>query len=265
MDDYILGRLRADATHLIALAENEAKLPHRGMQGRFRELLIDTMLQPWLPPYVACGTGMIIEAANQKRKHNQDEVIVYDRTLAPPVLAASGHASDGVFTFNSALLRIEVKSTLTRADIVQFVEASLEVSKLKHSIGPDYKGELMWGAMNILFAFKSDAKGDSDYQFRRILDVMKKEGCPPLSGIISAICIPPIGFWKLSKVNEVVCWQKLVHESSADAIVWFVACASNLAFQLHAQREGRDSRMGIAGGIGMSLSGDVYETIPGPC
>jgi hypothetical protein len=62
------------------------------------------MLMPWLPPYVLCGTGMVIAAENKVRQFTQDDVIVYDRSLVPPVLAAADHASEGVFLYNSVLI-----------------------------------------------------------------------------------------------------------------------------------------------------------------
>src|SRR5437667_7939031 len=107
MDSYILNRLRADAAHLLALASNESALQHQGVKGRFRELLIDNLLTPWLPPYSACGTGMIIAAENKVRQSTQDDIVIYDRSLAPPVLVSSNHAPEGVFLYNSVHARIE--------------------------------------------------------------------------------------------------------------------------------------------------------------
>ncbi len=96
MDNYILDRLRADSSHLIILSKNESKITHNGLKGRFRELLVDHLLAPWLPPYVRCGTGMIIARENKSRQHTQDDIILYDLSLAPPILASS---IEGVFTF----------------------------------------------------------------------------------------------------------------------------------------------------------------------
>jgi hypothetical protein len=130
MDDYILNRLRSDAAHIINLAEHESKLQHSGLKGRFRELLIDNILTPWLPPYISCGTGMIIAAENKLRQSTQDDIIIYDQSLVPPILA-SVRAPEGVFLFNSVLARIEVKSTLTRGYAKAFVSSSLEIAALK--------------------------------------------------------------------------------------------------------------------------------------
>ena len=120
MNEYLLSRLRADAAHILAQARNEEQLQHQGLKGRFRELLIDNLLAPWLPPYILCGTGMIIAAENQVRQNTQDDIIIYDRSLVPPILASPNHAPEGVFLYNSVMARIEVESTLTRADLSRF-------------------------------------------------------------------------------------------------------------------------------------------------
>ncbi len=130
MDNYILDRLRADAAYLLIAAKNEEKLQHRGIRGRFRELLLDNLLRPWLPPDISCGTGMIIAAENKVRQATQDDIIVYDNALTPPVLVSRHHAPEGVFLYNSVIARVEVKSIVTRADIVSFVRASKEVHYL---------------------------------------------------------------------------------------------------------------------------------------
>jgi hypothetical protein len=116
MDNYILERLRADAAHLLHLAANESQLQHRGLRGRFRELLIDNLLSPWLPPYIASGTGMIIASENAIRQSTQDDVILYDRSIVPPVLVSPNHAPDGVFLYNSVIATRGVKGATLPTD-----------------------------------------------------------------------------------------------------------------------------------------------------
>jgi hypothetical protein len=262
MDNYILNRLRVDAAHLLALADNESALQHQGLKGRFRELLIDNLLSPWLPPYIACGTGMIIAAENRFRESTQDDIIVYDRTLVPPVLVSANHAPEGVFLYNSVLARIEVKSTLTRADVVAFVKASIDIAALKHSVQLGFTRNLE-GAFSLLFAYDSDAvgKGDVNFQLTRVIEVMREEGCDPASGVVSMVCIPPYGFWKLGLSEGQRCWQRLTSDKAVDTVVWFVACVSNSCYFAHARRQGRDPAAGLEGGIGMYLP-HPFEVVP---
>ncbi len=260
MDDYILSRLRSDAAHTIDLAEHESRLQHSGLKGRFRELLIDNILTPWLPPYVSCGTGMIIAAENKLRQSTQDDIIVYDQSLVPPILA-SVRAPEGVFLFNSVLARIEVKSTLTRRYVEAFVNSSLEIAALKFSVHPNCTPNLE-APFNLLFAFTSDSDGkdDPDFEVKRLHAVMGECKVDPKSGIVSMLCVPGKGFWKLGvgKNGDRV-WLRLDSSLAYDHLVWFVGCVSNSCFLGHALRQGRDPTLGLEGGIGNYLPSPYIE------
>jgi hypothetical protein len=256
MNNYILDRLRVDSLHLIHLSTNEEKIQHNGLRGRLRELLIDNILTPWLPPYVLSGTGTIIEAENLKRESTQDDIILFDKTLAPPILA-SGRAKEGIFLFNSVLARIEVKSTVNRGFMKDFCSTSLEISKLKFSTSVNFSANY-YGCFNFFFAFKSDAdleNKDENFELKRLVGVMKELGIDPLSGIVSMICIIGKGFWKIGvKSDEKTrTWQRLNSNEAADQITWFVACVSNSCFDSHMQRQGRDPSKSLEAGIGMYL------------
>jgi len=254
MDDYILDRIRCDADHVINLAEQQKAIQHSGLKGRFRELLIDNVLAPWLPPYVVCGTGMIIAENNIKRQSTQDDIILYDKSICPPVLA-SNNAPEGVFLYNSVIARIEVKSTLTRDDIRKFIKSSLEISKLEFSVRPECPPGLQ-GAFNLLFAFNTDAQGEAnpDYHLKRLIEEMVASKQDPVGGIVSMLCIPGKGFWKIGINNNKRIWQRLGSDDPRDHLAWFVGCISNSCFEQHALRQGRMPSTGIEAGIGMYLA-----------
>jgi len=235
---------------------NEEKIQHTGLRGRLRELLIDNILTPWLPPYVLSGTGTIIEAENLKRESTQDDIILFDKTLAPPILGSS-NTKEGIFLFNSVLARVEVKSTVTRGFMKDFCSTSLELSKLKFAVGNDFSANY-FGAFNLFFAFKSDAdleNKNDNFELKRLVEVMKELGIDPLSGIVSMICIIGKGFWKIGlKPNEKTkTWQRLNSNEAVDQITWFVGCVSNSCFNAHIQRQGRDASNSLESGIGMYL------------
>ena len=196
-DSYILERLRADAAHTIAVAECEAALQHPGLRGRLREVLTANLLAPWLPPFCKCATGMIVESRNKPRKSTQNDILVLDSSLAPPVFAKIG-GPEGVFLFNSVLLRIEVQSKFNRKGISDFIDASSEVARMQFHEQPECKTKFT-KPCNILVAFKSDSSSDEwDYEFHRLCAVIKKKQCPPaLSGFVSAVCVVDKGFWFL--------------------------------------------------------------------
>jgi hypothetical protein len=182
MNDYILNRLRCDASHVLELAAREGNLQHPGMKGRFRELLVDNFLAPWLPPYVACGTGMIIADNNKERKATQDDIILYDRSLSPPVMASTS-APEGVFLYNTVLARVEVKSEVKKAHITSFVDSSLEISDL---IFPTRSGckEGLFGAFNLLFAFSTNSTSneDPDHELKRLISAFEEKNIDSTGG-----------------------------------------------------------------------------------
>lgn len=256
MNNYILDKLRADSLHLIHLSANEEKVQHTGLRGRLRELLIDNILTPWLPPYVLSGTGTIIEAENLKRESTQDDIILFDKTLAPPILG-SNNTKEGIFLYNSVLARVEVKSTVTRGFMKDFCATSLELSKLKFTVGDNF-AQNYFGAFNLFFAFKSDAdleNKNQNFELKRLIEVMKETGIDPLSGIVSMVCIIGKGFWKIGLMpdKKTRTWQKLNSDNPADQITWFVGCVSNSCFNAHMQRQGRDASKSLESGIGMYL------------
>jgi hypothetical protein len=253
MNDYLINRILAAAAHTLRRAELESRIQHLGLRGRFRELLVAELLEPWLPPYVACGSGMIIDTNDQKRQFTQDDIILFDRSLTPPILATESLSSEGVFLYNSVLARIEVKSKVTRADLTAFVRSSLEIASLRHGVQPGFAGPAMFGAFNMLVAFDADASGAGkpDYQLTRLIEVMQDNKCDPLSGVVSMLCVAPYGFWKIGTSTGTIAWERLDPSEPERNLAWFLGCVSNSCYLEHAKRQGRDPTQSLEGGVGM--------------
>jgi hypothetical protein len=96
-ETYLVERVKAASADALALSEIKRAITHPGIKGRFRELLIDNLITPWLPPDVQSGTGMIIDAAGQARQFTQDDIILFDKSIVPPILSSPSGASEGVF------------------------------------------------------------------------------------------------------------------------------------------------------------------------
>ena len=260
IDDYILERLRADAAHTIAVANCEEAIQHAGFRGRLREILVANLLAPWLPPFCKCVTGMIIEAENKPRKSTQDDILVIDPSIAPPILA-NPDGPDGVFLLNSVLLRIEVKSQLTREGLREFVNASSEIIKMKFSKQSGCKTKFTH-PYSILVAFKSDSSSDEwDYEYNRFREVLKEADYPhALLGFVSAICVVDKGFWFLGGDKQNRSWCRFVSfkvdddvDRKEDRLAYLVAKASDIAYQAHAERQGRDPSQALEAGIGQFI------------
>jgi len=255
MDEYIINRLRADAKHVLELSEQQVVLQHQGIKGRFRELLINNLLAPWLPPYCGCGTGMIIQGkGNKHRNSTQDDIIVYDKFITPPVLV-SPQAPEGIYLYNSVLLRTEVKSKVNATSIKEFVASSKEMSQFKFQVQEGCRKEFV-GAINTFVGFATDLTNDDpDSELRRFIKAMEDADVHPLSGTISVICIPGRGLWKLIMGNgNRKVWGKLTSSNSCDHLVGYVGVTSSTCFQLHTQRIGNNPVESLESGIGEFLS-----------
>jgi len=260
MENYILDRLRADSINLLNHSDNQESIKHPGLRGRFRELLINDILIPWLPPYVSCGTGTIIDSRNMKRKFTQDDIILFDKSLTPPVLY-SRNSEEGIFLHNSVLARIEVKSTVTKQYLKNFCISSLELSKFKFATWPKCSVNFIT-PFNLIFSYKSDSNNeDENFELKRFINVMKEVGIEPLSGIVPMICIAGRGLWKLGERDGTRIWQRLNSNKPEDHISWFVGCVSNACFEQHLLRQGRETSKSLECGIGTYISGNNYLDI----
>jgi hypothetical protein len=269
MNSYIRERLRADAAHLVARAEAEQTIVHKGMRGRFRELLVDALLTPWLPPYAGCGTGMIVDVFDRIRESTQEDIVVFDRSLVPPVLAHQT-SPEGVFPVDGVLMRIEVKSTLTRAELRSSILAAAEIYDLRFSGTPSVSSFL---PISTVFAFASDLKGEPSSELQRLLSVAEECGvyfkaqCHALPGPIASLCVVGRGAWTYGKLpsSPDSAWHQATVRREHDEILHFIGATSNTCFAVHATREGRTgyTDRGAGGGIGnFILSAETYELAP---
>lgn len=270
MNDYIRTRIRADAAHTIQLGKDQSAIQHPGLRGRFRELLVDNLIAPWLPPYAQCGTGTIIDSENRSRQSTQEDIIIFDRSLMPSVLL-SPNAPEGVFPVNAVLVRIEVKSVLTRSELRSALEAAAEIQQMKFAA----RTGRTWGLpIGLLFAYDSDLTENSDsnaewdrmMELNRELDLLFSPNCPNLPGPLSSLCVVGRGCWMYGGTDEVGPAQwiraKRSDNQSLEEVLLFVGALSNSCFSLHAERQGRDPNLAVEGGIGnFILSYDTYEPV----
>ncbi len=241
MDNYIFDRMVIDAHRVVLLAEQQSKLEHPGLKGRFRELLVDGMLEPWLPITVQCATGTVISFRNSFRDKTQEDVLLIDQSISPSVLIKP-HVREGVYMRNSVLVRIEVKSSLDLSGFREFQKSCDEY----HHLGLDLDNErfekkkINMSEINMLFAFKSSSQKDTIFSwFRSITE-----------GSISALCVLDRGFWRLNKNQG---WDQYLCQTpnvEAERLAAFVGLVSNTAFEQHISAQGRDRLSSLESGIG---------------
>lgn len=244
--NYILERLRSDSGHVAELARIDGEIGHPGVKGRFRELLLNNLLMPWLPSGVACGTGLIIDHRQEIADAGQEDIIVFDPFLAPSVFA-SPNSDHGVYFFDSVLCRIEVKSKLRKDDLAKFVASSSQLARLQLA-GREDAARQVFGALNMLVAFSSEIADGSE--LRCLREAMTGKELDPVSGIVSSLCVADRGFWLLGRHESGLRWKTLRLESPHDPLAYFAGVTSNTCFDQRAARQGLKP---VGGGIGMYL------------
>lgn len=253
MNNYIRERMMIDAHRVIELAKQQMPLEHPGLRGRFRELLVDGMLEPWLPPTVACATGTVISFANQYRKKTQEDILLIDRSISPSVLLKP-RVQEGVFLRNSVLARIEVKSCLEKSDVADFKTSCEEFRQLKLDLtNEQIKADMIrMEEINFLFSFDSSALKETTLNWF----------CDIKDGSISAVCVANKGFWKWTGTawSEFICSRPIVdgnecpvenaEKDASERVAAFASFVSNTAFNQHIRAQGRDPLASLEGGVG---------------
>ncbi len=253
MNNYIRERMMIDAHRVIELAKHQKPLEHPVLRGRFRELLVDGMLEPWFPPTVDCATGTVISFANQYRKKTQEDILLIDRSISPSVLLKP-HVQEGVFLRNSVLARIEVKSCLEKSDVADFKTSCEEFRQLKLDLtNEQIKADMIrMEEINFLFSFESSASKETTLNWF----------CHINDGSISAVCVADKGFWRWTgngwseyvcappTLNKDYCHIKQAEKDASERVAAFASFVSSTAFNQHIRAQGRNPLASLEGGIG---------------
>src|ERR1017187_4156078 len=80
--NLILARIRGAVT----MAEAYAGIEHSLLKGELRETVIRELFRPLFPADIGVGTGVIVSAEENEQSPQQD-VVIYDRSILPPLLA----------------------------------------------------------------------------------------------------------------------------------------------------------------------------------
>ena len=241
MDNYVFDRILIDAHRVVALAEQQSNIEHPGIKGRFRELLVDGILEPWLPTTVQCATGTVVSQKNHFRSKTQEDILLIDQSISPLVLIKP-HVQEGVYMRNSVLARIEVKSSLDLGGFEEFIKSCDEYHLLRLDLDNEQfeANAIKMQEINILFAFKSLVKKDTVFSwFSQITDAS-----------ISVVCVLEHGLWKINKDHKWVEYLCQTDTVEAERLAAFVGLVSNTAFSQHISAQGRKRSSSLESGVG---------------
>lgn len=112
--------LKARILELLNLFSATGALNHQGQKGGFREQFVKSLLGSLLPHHYGIGSGVVVDYKGGQSP--QVDLVIYDRRKMPPILETDGH---GVYPIDSVLRIIEVKSTIDKPSIDQFLKQAL--------------------------------------------------------------------------------------------------------------------------------------------
>ena len=219
----VIELLRARLGNLKACSATLSVVAHNGLRGRFREILAQDLLAPYLPPQIELLSGVIVGANNeQRRERNEDDIVLFDHSWAPLLLKTRGR--DSLVPVTGVRAHIEVKSNLTLAGLKDAMAAAVEINQL--AIGDSPAG--------LVFAYDSNI-GENHHIPNLLLEELTRIDYQPSSGQtlcpIQGVCILGRGSWFLtdSKGKDKSGWFEVKAEEDRELLA-FVCIVSNYAF-----------------------------------
>ena len=160
----------------LEMAQAVRKISHPGILGEIREILVRELFRPLLPPNIGVGTGKLVDYKDTLSR--QTDIILFDRSLAPPMML-NEHL--GIFPIDSCLCVIEVKSTLTLAQLTQSHGHALTIGGLSYS----RKNVKSYSARCLLFAFSHRPK--RKFACAQYNDFCATSGDIPVDGLCTRV------------------------------------------------------------------------------
>jgi hypothetical protein len=192
---------------------------HDALRGRFREILVEDLIAPYLPPSIELLTGTIIGANGEKRAvRNEDDIVIFDHSWAPLLLKTRGR--DAIIPVTGVRAQIEVKSRLTLDDVTNALKAAIELNRISLYTAP----------IGMLFAYDTDISKKT-YIPELLLREIRALKYNPSSGQttcpIQGVCIVGRGSWLLvSKKGYPDGWYEVDAENDNELLA-FLSIVSN--------------------------------------
>ena len=230
---------RQRAINIVSAAVKESDsaslLDHSALRGRVREIVVDRLMQPFLPSAFEVGTGKIADSKGFRSR--ETDLVIYSKAVLPPVLYSG---RDGVFPAEASFYAIEVKSTVTSQEVDDAIEKARELGKLTYTSGEyDDAGRStphpFLPIIPALFGFSSDLAEGGKSDLDRYLERDSGGGSSPS---ITVICIVGRGYWWFKAAERR--WAFHPPTPEGDEVVDFVSGVINtLPNSLAARRRPR--------------------------
>jgi hypothetical protein len=173
----------------------QTQIKHMGERGREREAVLESFLTKYLPTRYGISTGEIVDSTG-KTSH-QCDLIIYDHFNCPLLLAGNNIR---IFPAESVLAVIEVKSTLSKAELVDATQKIKHLKELQRENHP---------VPGIIFAYKPIWKKDPIEKIASELQKIYKDF--DSYQFVDLICILNSGVIELDTLYD---WPEAVYETN---------------------------------------------------
>ncbi|OGE26237.1 hypothetical protein A3H85_00500 [Candidatus Daviesbacteria bacterium RIFCSPLOWO2_02_FULL_40_8] len=225
--DAIIKIIRPRLKEIILQAKLFASLKHKGTIGRLREIAINNLIEPYLPPSVTIVTGTIVSPDKPREYQMQDDVVLFSKEKAPPFVSM---LEQYVIPLSGVIAHIEVKSTLTYTDVKKAVLNAIELRDLAEGIAP----------IGIIFAYTSNLKNYTEVD--RLLKTLKEVNFTGVKGQASCpiqmICVADRGTWILLNLPEygIKSGWYFVQAIKEQHLLAFISIISNHTYMSHGSK-----------------------------
>jgi hypothetical protein len=179
--------LRSRVKGAVASARAATGITHQGLKGEVLEILISDLFVPLLPTDVGIGTGQIVEC-KRGILSNQTDIILYDKSILPPLLF---DRRQGIFPIEAVLYAIEVKTTLTKAELEKSHVHAKTLNNCRYIIAEDKQGSAcIERVRSVVFALNTDLRAQDRSEIHRYRDIYGDD-----HPYIRAICVVDRGYW----------------------------------------------------------------------
>lgn len=198
----------------IGAAKEVATLTHTGVKGTIREILVRDLFRPLLPSDFGVGTGQIATAKNELSP--QQDVVIYDRRILPPILFEK---TVGIFPVESILATIEVKTKLTATELRTAYDSAKTIHSYSYLSGErnTESGQPIFHpirkAISAIFALDSDLTIGGKTELERYKELHTTGDTP-----IRVICVSGRGYWFYASE-----WNYIPPDEEHQEILSFIA------------------------------------------
>lgn len=205
-------------------ARNASEIDHAGLRGRAREIFLQDMLKPVLPPYVEIGGGKLVDSEGNQSA--ETDAVIYSRQTLPPLLFDVGF---GLYPVEAAIYAIEVKSRLTATELSSTIKKFSRLQNLVYlpsstndrfeSVGPNAVP-----VIPCLFAFDTDMSCGGKDELERYRELDPNSEVKP---VIPVFCVAGRGYWWFKSNEPAKKWIKHLPTHNNEEVLEFIGGVAN--------------------------------------